>query len=80
MPSARARDVGRALAGQGPGLLVLAVAAAVRVWLSTQAQFGGGSGYYVTIPRVVGDDFTIAFWLKTTTTGGSGLPQWVQKR
>ena len=38
------------------------------------AQFDGTTNTYVTIPRSVGDDFTIAFWVKTTATGGSG--QW----
>ncbi|HXI71501.1 MAG TPA: PA14 domain-containing protein [Verrucomicrobiae bacterium] len=43
--------------------------------LGAQAiQFSGGAGNYVTIPRPVSNDFTIAFWVKTTTTGGSG--QW----
>ncbi len=37
-------------------------------------QFSGSSGNYVTIPRSVSNNFTIAFWVKTTTTGGSG--QW----
>jgi hypothetical protein len=37
------------------------------------AQFDGTSSY-VSIPRVVGDNFTVAFWVKTTATGGSG--QW----
>jgi hypothetical protein len=43
--------------------------------LGAQAiQFNGSSGNYVTIPRSVSNNFTIAFWVKTTTTGGSG--QW----
>jgi hypothetical protein len=37
------------------------------------AQFNGTASY-VSIPRVISDDFTVAFWVKTTTTGGSG--QW----
>lgn len=37
-------------------------------------QFSGSSGNYDTIPRSVSNDFTIAFWVKTTTTGGTG--QW----
>jgi hypothetical protein len=37
------------------------------------AQFDGVSNY-VRIPRVVSDQFTVAFWVKTTATGGSG--QW----
>jgi hypothetical protein len=35
-------------------------------------QFNGSAGNYVTIPRSVSDDFTIAFWVKTTATGGNG--------
>jgi hypothetical protein len=43
--------------------------------LGAQAmQFSGSSGSYVTIPRSVSDDFTLAFWVKTTATGGTG--QW----
>ena len=43
--------------------------------LGAQAvQLNGSAGNYVTIPRSVSNDFTIAFWLKTTATGGSG--QW----
>ncbi len=38
------------------------------------AQFDGGSTTFVTIPRSVSNDFTIAFWVKTTSTGGNG--QW----
>jgi Beta-L-arabinofuranosidase, GH127/PA14 domain/Concanavalin A-like lectin/glucanases superfamily/Glycosyl hydrolases family 2, sugar binding domain/Glycosyl hydrolases family 2, TIM barrel domain/Glycosyl hydrolases family 2/Domain of Unknown Function (DUF1080) len=38
------------------------------------AQFNGSSGNYVTAPLCVSNDFTIGFWLKTTTTGGNG--QW----
>jgi predicted outer membrane repeat protein len=37
------------------------------------AQFDGTSAY-VSIPRRVGTNFTIALWVKTTDTGGSG--QW----
>ncbi len=37
-------------------------------------QFNGSSSQYVTIPRSISNDFTIAFWVLTTTTGGSG--QW----
>jgi len=43
--------------------------------LGAQAiQFNGSTGNYVTIPRSVSNNFTIAFWVNTTTTGGSG--QW----
>ena len=43
--------------------------------LGAQAvQFNGSAGNYVTIPLSVSNDFTIAFWVKTTSTGGSG--QW----
>jgi hypothetical protein len=41
---------------------------------SHAAQFDGVSNTYVGIPRIVSDQFTIAFWVKTTATGGSG--QW----
>lgn len=37
------------------------------------AQFNGSSSY-VQIPLVVSNHFTIAFWLRTTDTGGTG--QW----
>ena len=37
------------------------------------ASFNGTSSY-VQIPVSIRDDFTIAFWVKTTTTGGT--PQW----
>jgi hypothetical protein len=37
------------------------------------AQFDG-VGNYVSIPRVISDQFTVAFWVKTTATGSSG--QW----
>ena len=37
-------------------------------------QFNGSTGKYVTIPPAVSNDFTIAFWVRTTTIGGSG--QW----
>ena len=33
-----------------------------------------GSNDYVSIPRMVSDDFTISFWIKTVQTGGTG--QW----
>lgn len=38
------------------------------------AQFDGVSNTYVSIPRTISDQFTIAFWMKTTATGSSG--QW----
>ena len=38
------------------------------------AQFDGGNTTYIAIPRTISDQFTIAFWVKTTATGGSG--QW----
>jgi hypothetical protein len=38
------------------------------------AQFDGVSNTFVGIPRTISDQFTVAFWLKTTATGGSG--QW----
>lgn len=38
------------------------------------AHFDGSGTTYVTIPRVVSDQFTIGFWVNTTATGGSG--QW----
>ncbi len=41
---------------------------------ASAVQFSGSSGNYVTIPRSVSNHFTIAFWVKTTTTGGTG--QW----
>ena len=43
--------------------------------LGAQAiQFSGSAGNYITIPRSVSNNFTIAFWVKTTTTGANG--QW----
>jgi hypothetical protein len=33
--------------------------------LSTGINFDGNSGDYVRIPRIIQDDFTIAFWMKT---------------
>ena len=38
------------------------------------AQFDGANNTYVGIPRTISDQFTVAFWMKTTTTGGTG--QW----
>ncbi|MDB6112540.1 MAG: hypothetical protein JWR69_4290, partial [Pedosphaera sp.] len=40
-------------------------------------QFNGTNGY-VQIPVSIRDDFTIAFWAKTTATGGT--PQWYNGR
>ena len=40
---------------------------------ATAISFDGTSGY-VQIPRAVSNDFTLAFWVKTTATGGSS--QW----
>jgi hypothetical protein len=40
---------------------------------SKAAQFDGTSGY-VQIPVSVRNDFTLAFWVRTATTGGT--PQW----
>jgi alpha-L-arabinofuranosidase len=39
------------------------------------AQFNGSSSY-VAIPRSITDDFTVALWVKTTDTAGSGGAQW----
>lgn len=40
-----------------------------------RAVFFNGSSGYVSVPRLIGDtNFTIVFWVKTTTTGGT--PQW----
>jgi hypothetical protein len=38
------------------------------------AQFDGVSNTYIGIPRTISDQFTVAFWMKTTATGGTG--QW----
>lgn len=38
------------------------------------AHFDGGSNTFVTIPRVVSNQFTIGFWVNTTATGANG--QW----
>ena len=40
------------------------------------AQFDGASSY-ARLPQSLTNDFTIAFWMKTGTTGGSGA-QWYQ--
>lgn len=42
---------------------------------SQAAQFNGTSSY-VSIPRSVQDDFTVAMWVKTTDTAGSAGAQW----
>ncbi len=42
------------------------------------AQFDGTSNTFISIPRSVSNDFTIAFWVRTTDTGGSG--QWYDGR
>lgn len=39
------------------------------------AQFNGTSSY-VSIPRSVTDDFTVAMWVKTTDTAGDAGAQW----
>ncbi len=39
------------------------------------AQFNGTSSY-VSIPRSVQDDFTVAMWVKTTDTAGTAGAQW----
>jgi len=36
-----------------------------------------GTNQYVQLPRTIQDSFTIAFWVKTTTTGGTGAQWWV---
>jgi hypothetical protein len=43
--------------------------------LANSLSFNGTSNY-VSVNRTIGDDFTIAFWVKTTQTGGTG--QWYQ--
>jgi len=42
---------------------------------SQAGQFNGTSSY-VSIPRSVTDDFTVAMWVKTTDTAGSAGAQW----
>ena len=37
-------------------------------------SFTGGDNSYVEIPNPLGNDFSISFWMNTTTTGGTG--QW----
>ena len=41
---------------------------------SSAINFTGGDNCFVEIPNLVGNDFSISFWLKTTATGGTG--QW----
>ena len=38
-----------------------------------------GTNQFVQIPRSIQDSFTIAFWVRTTTTGGTGAQWWVGK-
>jgi hypothetical protein len=35
-----------------------------------------GTNQFVQIPRSIQDSFTIAFWVRTTTTGGTGTQWW----
>lgn len=42
---------------------------------SQAAQFNGASSY-VSIPRSIQDDFTVAMWVKTTDTAGTAGAQW----
>lgn len=35
-----------------------------------------GSTSYAQLPRTIGDEFTVAFWMKTTQTGGNGCSSW----
>ena len=46
--------------------------------LGAQAAQFNGTDAYVTIPRSISNSFTIAFWVKTTASGGSG--QWYNGR
>ena len=41
---------------------------------SSAINFSGGDASFVTVPNPVGNDFSIAFWVNTTATGGTG--QW----
>jgi len=41
-----------------------------------QAVNLNGTNNYVQIPRSIQDSFTIAFWVKTTQTGGAGTHWW----
>jgi hypothetical protein len=38
-----------------------------------------GTNQSVQLPRSIQDSFTMAFWVKTTTTGGTGTQWWVGK-
>ena len=38
-----------------------------------------GTNQFVQIPRSIQDSFTIAFWVRTTATGGTGAQWWVGK-
>ena len=38
-----------------------------------------GTNQFVQIPRSIQDSFTIAFWVRTTTTGNTGAQWWVGK-
>jgi hypothetical protein len=44
--------------------------------VGAQAGQFNGTGSYVSIPRSVTDDFTVAMWVKTTDTAGSAGAQW----
>jgi hypothetical protein len=46
---------------------------------SGQAVNLNGTNQYVQLPRSIQDSFTIAFWVKTTTTGATGPQWWVGK-
>ena len=39
---------------------------------SSAMNFTGGDSSFVEIPNPLGNDFSISFWLNTTTTGGTG--------
>jgi hypothetical protein len=68
MPAARDRL--SALGGQGPGLAVFAVAAAVRLWLSRHAQFGGEESVFYETVRKLADGRAFPR-LGPPVTGGS---------
>ena len=44
--------------------------------MGAQAGQFNGTSSYVSIPRSVTDDFTVAMWVKTTDTAGSAGAQW----
>jgi len=44
--------------------------------IGAQAAAFNGSSSYVSIPRSVSDDFTVALWVKTTDTAGGAGAQW----